>query len=66
MSAKGNLGLHGQPDGTADPQTLPPAEPTGLRAAAAGLSHSGAGRCKGIPQKKKKKKMERSNHLLLS
>lgn len=66
MFGKGNLGLHGQPDGAADPQTLPPAEPAGLRAAAAGLSHPGARRYKGIPKLSSFEKLNGLTNLLLS
>lgn len=38
----GNFGLHGQPDASADPQTLPPPQQTGLRSTAAGGSHPGS------------------------
>ncbi|CAG06801.1 unnamed protein product, partial [Tetraodon nigroviridis] len=39
---QGNFGLHGQPDTSADPQTLPPPQQTGLRSAAAGRPHPGS------------------------
>lgn len=38
----GNFGLYGQPDTSADPQTLPPPQQTGLRSTAAGVSHPGS------------------------